>query len=721
MDTDDTFSEYSEDLGGEMRSSAKNRLSVLVSVFLLMGSAGVANAQTNISNSPNWISSCPRLAVDSAGNVHAVWAEFYSWNGPYPATGDAFYSKYTIATNQWSTPVNLSNSGHCASGEALSVGIDADASGNVYVVYVDQPSVKLRILSGGSWSAPFDVGSASSIDGARIAVDAQGNIYICCYLPDSTVYSRARVGGVWESAAILSASPHNKFPEISVGTNQVYCVYESDYFHVNVRYEAVIVHRAKTFGAAWSSPQKLTTAGVTEEHPAIKVDANDVAHVVYTPDFGGGSRDVRYVEGTSSGFSTPIVLGSVGGVHYPFLTVRGTNVYACWQSYGVHYRNRVDGVWAAEAGVPNSSVTGCGFTDVAASPSQGKIYYVWENSDIYFAELPGPGPFAPPNPEYWIAAGDMNGDDRVDVLGTCSGVGTYYRDSISGAWVEITVTASQVTSGDLDGDGTDDLIGMWPQDQGIWVKFSSTGTWAQLDAAKADWIGVGDINGDGRKDFIGTWSGFGVYYRDSVSGIWYKITSPAQKITAGDLDGDGADDLIGIWPDSEGTWVRFSGSTWAKIDAANADWIGVGDMNGDGRTDFIGTYSSLGVYYRDSLTGSWVKYTAPAEQITAGDLDGDRTDDLIGIWPGDPTVWAKLSGSNAWVRLISYSGAASLTAEKMVATEVEMMRNGSPRGQRALFGGKIKYSPLFGEYEDLSANGRGRAQAQDRTAEWGIR
>ena len=46
------------------------------------------------------------------------------------------------------------------------------------------------------------------------------------------------------------------------------------------------------------------------------------------------------------------------------------------------------------------------------------------------------------------------------------------------------------------------------------------------------------MNGDGRDDLLGTWDGQGVYYRDSATGTWVKMASPATLITTGDIDGD---------------------------------------------------------------------------------------------------------------------------------------------------------------------------------------
>jgi hypothetical protein len=80
----------------------------------------------------------------------------------------------------------------------------------------------------------------------------------------------------------------------------------------------------------------------------------------------------------------------------------------------------------------------------------------------------------------------MNGDGRVDFVGSWDGQGTYYLNSVNGAWVKLGSPATQVTAGDLDGDGTDDLIGIWPGQGGVWVKYSATGAWAQLSSTAVD-------------------------------------------------------------------------------------------------------------------------------------------------------------------------------------------------------------------------------------------
>ncbi len=66
-----------------------------------------------------------------------------------------------------------------------------------------------------------------------------------------------------------------------------------------------------------------------------------------------------------------------------------------------------------------------------------------------------------------------------------------------------------IAAGDVDGDGVDDLIGVW--DSGLWVKYSSTGKWERLSNSPTC-ITSGDLNNDGRDDVIGSWKNDGVYY-----------------------------------------------------------------------------------------------------------------------------------------------------------------------------------------------------------------
>jgi PKD repeat protein len=375
-----------------MRPSRPRLLPLLALAGLLFAnSSGLAQTYVNISKSPGWQSACPRIKVDDVGNIHAVWAEIYTLSGIYFTSGDAFYSKYDIGSRQWSTPINLSGSGLVANEEGYLVDVDADAAGNVYVVYVNRNAIVLRIFAGGAWGAGVELHrNAGTIDQVRVAVTPQGDIFTCWWeIAPGVCYSRARIGGYWEGVKQISPSGMRcKFPDIAVGANVALCAYMGV---TDVTYHLVVTGRALTSGANWSSPKRATGSPDQEQQPAVAVDAGDIAHLVYTPEFDS-ERIVRYIFGTSAGFSAPKDLTILENLHYPAIIAKGSDLYVCWQSSrGVGYSFRVDAAWTPPAVLPGTLGV-LYLTDLATSPDQDDIYFVWENGAGLGAEIYWSGP-----------------------------------------------------------------------------------------------------------------------------------------------------------------------------------------------------------------------------------------------------------------------------------------------------------------------------------------
>jgi PKD repeat protein len=361
-----------------------------LSIAALILSSPVSGA-VNISRSPNWMSWAPRIAVDSIGNIHVVWAEYYS-----DTRGDAFYAKYDILTQEWSTPLNLSGSSNVNSSELRSAGIDVDSLDNVYVVYQERGSVKLRIFSQGHWGQVIDVaGGFRGVDSPRVAVDSSGNIFISWWDTEVyAVYSRARVGGTWEGVRLVSRG-RAKFSDIGVGNMKVFACWTSN--EGAAPYQINYVQRNTTFDAPWSTPQLVKPSSHKQQVPAIDLDANDIAHVVYTPMFDEAfNRRVDYCYWTGNGFSYPKALSPAMFLHYPSLHARGNNVYVCWQlgAFGsgsaIHINTRMDGVWTGETSIPESK--GCTLSDIGTSPAQDQVYVVWDGGGDIWCNMGQVGP-----------------------------------------------------------------------------------------------------------------------------------------------------------------------------------------------------------------------------------------------------------------------------------------------------------------------------------------
>ena len=235
---------------------------------------------------------------------------------------------------------------------------------------------------------------------------------------------------------------------------------------------------------------------------------------------------------------------------------------------------------------------------------------------------------------------------KHDLLGSWS-TGVSALNSDTGAWTLITSSAAaQIAAGDMDGDGKADIVCTFPG-SGLWVKYSTTGQW-QFISSPPTWIAVGDFNGDGKADLAGIWGGV-VWLRDSASGSWTAGPSGATQIAAGDMDGDGKADLVANYPGT-GVWVKYSSTgAWASLSTSPATKIAVGDFNGDGKADLAGIWSNV-VWIRDSATGSWAAGPADATLIAAGDMDVDGKADLIVNYPTSG-VWVQYSSNGAWSNL----------------------------------------------------------------------
>jgi len=274
-----------------------------------------------------------------------------------------------------------------------------------------------------------------------------------------------------------------------------------------------------------------------------------------------------------------------------------------------------------------------------------------------------------------ISSGDINGDGFDDVIvsaigdddgGTVSGTVFVFFGSASPSAIIDAASAdvkligadaldrfgSSVSSGDINGDGFDDVIvGAAQDDDGgedsgtAFVFFGSASPSAIIDAASADVkligadagdqfgasVSSGDINGDGFDDVIvgaaldddgGAVSGTAFVFFGSASPSAIIDAASADvkligvdagdqfgaSVSSGDINGDGFDDVIvGAPQDDDGglqsgtAFVFFgSASPSAIIDAANADVILIGadasdsfgsvssgDINGNGFDDVI--------------------------------------------------------------------------------------------------------------------------------------
>ncbi|MCP4919356.1 MAG: hypothetical protein GY913_20845, partial [Proteobacteria bacterium] len=223
--------------------------------------------------------------------------------------------------------------------------------------------------------------------------------------------------------------------------------------------------------------------------------------------------------------------------------------------------------------------------------------------------------------------------------------------------------------GDVDGDGTHDLVAAAPEhsrgfegEGAAWIWTSpvwraSHGIWGALPGAGIGPVALGDVDGDGHDDLLAGAPGIGVarLLRGSADGVepgdwWRRADLGASAVALLDLDGDGLDDLL-VGDANTDTLRWWAGgpegpSASPRVLVGPTGFgraIATGDLDGDGWTDLIvGAEDALvtvGGSERGPDPATIRTYAGPlgsrlGHALVSSDVDGDGLGDVAVGAPG---------------------------------------------------------------------------------------
>jgi hypothetical protein len=315
-------------------------------------------------------------------------------------------------------------------------------------------------------------------------------------------------------------------------------------------------------------------------------------------------------------------------------------------------RGNGNGTFAAavryQAGVQNGAhlapgdVNGDGKLDIVGTnpdPTMGQGFVLYGT---------GTGGFSPPayyyvrgySPEF-LSVADFNGDGRADIVTDLSGA------AIS---VVLTTCLNPTPHYDFDGDGKTD-IAVYRPSSGIWygLRSSDNSFMAQGWGTSTDKIVASDYDGDLKTDLA--------VYRPS-SGTWYILRSSNSTFISqafgistdapvpADYDADGKADLAvyraGVWyilrsSDNQFIAQSFGTSTDKPVPA---------DYDRDGKAD-VAIYRA-GIWYIQQSSNNQVSaqsFGTSADLPLSGDFDGDGKAD-VSVYRPQTGTWYALRSSN---------------------------------------------------------------------------
>ena len=233
----------------------------------------------------------PQIAVNAKGEAIAVWAFD---NGSHAI---AQASVRPQAGGAWQTPVDISETASYASEPQVALNDEGEAVAT-WDLWSTEELVQVSVRSaGGSWQTPVTLGRGQFNMGspaARPAIDADGDAVVVWSLIEHggreavTAAVRSSAAAGWQAPVQLSSASDNaEEPQVAIDPQgQAVAIWRA----YNGFYTAAQVSTLAAPEATWSAVQELSEAAGFTYEPAVAIDPDGDAVVVWGHSSGSESR-----------------------------------------------------------------------------------------------------------------------------------------------------------------------------------------------------------------------------------------------------------------------------------------------------------------------------------------------------------------------------------------------------------------------------------------------
>jgi hypothetical protein len=240
---------------------------LVISLLTLCSSAHLMSQNIDWSTPPDALSttsvnsSDPNVAIDTAGNVAAVWVD-----------NNLVKVRTKPVSGSWSTATTLSGSGGSSPRVVL------DGSGNGTAIWLEGGIVKASSKpAAGSWSSATNL-SQSGASSPDLATDTAGNAVAVWVRSGDVEASTKLVGGSWARVTINSTSA--AAPRVALGGTgsaaRAVVVWHGVASSTNVIYAST-----RLLSGSWSAAQALSNTTINAAYADVDVDANANATAIW--------------------------------------------------------------------------------------------------------------------------------------------------------------------------------------------------------------------------------------------------------------------------------------------------------------------------------------------------------------------------------------------------------------------------------------------------------
>ncbi|MEX2145107.1 MAG: hypothetical protein WD712_01900 [Candidatus Spechtbacterales bacterium] len=280
----------------------------------------------------------PELTIDitqsDSGSIHVAWSAVVEENNQ-----EIFYSRYNGSS--WSTPLNVSNTSVNSTWPSITL----DSAGNPHIVWeefyvsVTPTEIYYTQFNGSSWSTPQNISNSSSLSlSPIIATDNQNNLHAIWYeqpnlLRAEGLYYTKNISGNWVSPVKIfdthgSGIVHPDAPSIVIDKNDNIHLAWTDNISGNGE-----IYYSKYANSSWQDSQNISNSAGTSWASTISVDSNDNPHIAWSDGvIGTINYNIKYTNYNGTQWQDIQIISNVPGRSFQPEMAIGTDdvVHLVW-------------------------------------------------------------------------------------------------------------------------------------------------------------------------------------------------------------------------------------------------------------------------------------------------------------------------------------------------------------------------------------------------------